>query len=392
MTLIAALVGALAIVLLVPSTLVFVQTLFAALPFRLRERVVEPRPTLAVLMPAHNEAAGITKTLRAISGQLRPGDRLLVVADNCSDDTARVAAQGAEVLERTDSDHRGKGFALDFGIRHLAKRAPEVVVVVDADCTLAEDALDTLARTAALERRPVQALYLMRAPEGAAPSTRVAEFAWVVKNQVRPLGYHRLGLPCHLMGSGMAFHWSLIEQASLASGNIVEDLSLGLEFARGGLSPRFCPEALVTSWFPGDAGIAEQRTRWEHGHLSAIVQSGAKLLATGIASRDIQLLALALDLCVPPLALLALLLVVVLASSLLLYGVSETAWPAIVAACGCAAFATAVLLAWWQFGRRIISLRFLGCAVVYGVRKIPMYASFVTRRQIEWIRSRREGE
>ena len=54
-------------------------------------------------------------------------------------------------------------------------------------------------------RARLQALDLMRSPEGAGLKTRIAEFAWVVKNQVRPLGYHHLGLPCQLMGTGMAF-------------------------------------------------------------------------------------------------------------------------------------------------------------------------------------------
>ncbi len=393
MTVAAAFLGALAVLLMLPSSLLLVQTLMAAAPLGARETAAGRRPRVAVLMPAHNEALLIAESIASVKQQLKSGDRLLIVADNCTDDTARIAAQhGAEVFERTDSERRGKGFALYFGIRQLAKQAPEVVVVVDADCTLGDGALETLARMAALEQRPVQALDLMRAPEGAGPLTRLAEFAWVVKNQVRPLGYQRLGLPCHLMGTGMAFPWLVVEFASLASGNIVEDLTLGLELARGGYSPRFCPEALVTSCFPRDSGVAEQRTRWEHGHLAAILQRGAKLVGAAIVSGDIQLLALALDLCVPPLALLALLLAVLLTVSLLFFAVSQIAWPAIIAASACAAFATAVLVAWWQFGRHIVSLGSLTCAAAYAVRKIPLYMRFITRRQVHWVRSRRKGE
>src|ERR1700730_7389902 len=55
---------------------------------------------IAVIVPAHNESVGILPTLADIKAQLRASDRLLVVADNCTDDTASVAALvGAEVLE-----------------------------------------------------------------------------------------------------------------------------------------------------------------------------------------------------------------------------------------------------------------------------------------------------
>jgi hypothetical protein len=57
--------------------------------------------------------------------------------------------------------------------------------------------------------------------------SKVSEFAWCVKNLVRPLGYSNLGCPCQLMGTGMAFKWSTLSKADLANGNIVEDMKLG---------------------------------------------------------------------------------------------------------------------------------------------------------------------
>ena len=70
----------------------------------------------------------------------------------------------------------------------------------------------------------------MQAAEGASLKMRLAEFAWVIKNQVRPLGLHRLGLPCQLMGSGMASPWACINSADLATGHIVEDLNSELNW------------------------------------------------------------------------------------------------------------------------------------------------------------------
>ena len=141
-----------ALVLLVPAGVLLLQML-AAWPVRGAAAVFagslsSPRPRLAVLMPAHNESAGIVPAIDAVNKQLRPGDRLLVVADNCADDTARVAAAaGAQVAERTDPLRRGKGYALDFGVRRLAADPPEVVVIVDADCEVHPGALDRLAHS-----------------------------------------------------------------------------------------------------------------------------------------------------------------------------------------------------------------------------------------------------
>jgi cellulose synthase/poly-beta-1,6-N-acetylglucosamine synthase-like glycosyltransferase len=86
---------------------------------------------LAVLVPAHNEEAGLCSTLESIKLELMPGDRLLVVADNCTDNTASLArSAGAEVIERCHLNNVGKGFALDYGLRHLDNSPPDIVTGV----------------------------------------------------------------------------------------------------------------------------------------------------------------------------------------------------------------------------------------------------------------------
>jgi predicted PurR-regulated permease PerM len=112
-----------------------------------------------------------------------------VIADNCTDDTAPIAlAAGADVVERHDPGKRGKGYALDFGIRHLALDPPEIVIVIDADCRVKGNTIQQLAMVCACRRRPVQALDLMTAPDAAPINYQIAEFAWRVKNWLRPLG------------------------------------------------------------------------------------------------------------------------------------------------------------------------------------------------------------
>ena len=383
-------VAALAVLML--PIAVFVLEVALSLTARRAPVTTAARARLAVLVPAHNEGAGILATLASVRSQLKPGDRLLVVADNCSDDTAAQArGAGAEVLERQDDVRRGKGYALDAGVRHLESDPPQIVVVVDADCMLRPDALDVLARRCADTVRPVQALYLMRAPASAGLKTRIAEFAWAVKNRGRALGLARLGLPCQLMGSGMAFPWQLIVGAQLASADLVEDLRLGLDFARERQAPVFCPEAVVTSEFPVNAtGLQSQRTRWEHGHLAMMLRDGPRLLIDGIRTRNAGLVALTLDLCVPPLALLVLTALAFGTVGALAWALSGAALPWSLALPGPLLLAVAVLAAWVRFGRLILSWRELAYAPVYALVKIPLYLKFVVRRQVAWVRSERD--
>lgn len=378
--------------LLVPVLVVFTQVLCACLPKRQHNVTLTDGISIAVLIPAHNESTGIIATLNSIKPQLKLTDRLIVVADNCSDDTAAIAAaNGAEVIERHDTANRGKGFALDFGIRHLSHNPLDVVVIVDADCILEDYALKPLAAYALHHDRPVQALYLMYA-KATDLRSKLAEFAWCVKNLVRPLGHAKLGLPCQLMGTGMAFPWRTISSADIANGNIVEDMKLGIDLSIAGTAPLFYADSLVTSYFPVASEIqAGQSTRWEHGHLAMILSEAPKLFIQGIRKLDKNLLAMAFDLSVPPLALLAALLIGdVIATGVvcMLLGTAQLAFQ--IALFGVVILVMAIGVAWWGWGRKIISLSTLLLVPVYVALKIPHYIKFLFKRQKAWNKTERD--
>jgi cellulose synthase/poly-beta-1,6-N-acetylglucosamine synthase-like glycosyltransferase len=348
-------------------------------------------PRFAVLMPAHNEAGGIAASIAAIRSQLSAKDRLLVIADNCTDDTAQVAqAAGATVLERANLNQRGKGYALDFGVRALEADPPEVVIVIDADCHVHPNTLAHLACACVKTQRPNQALNLMRSPSGAGLKIRIAEFAWNLKNHTRPLGFSRLGLPCQLMGTGMGFPWESIKSAQLASGHIVEDLKLGLELAAAGSPPKFCTQGLVTSMFPTSSeGMLAQRTRWEHGHLDVAVKLGPPMLWRALKSGRLGMAAMVIDMCVPPLAALVMLILVTSLIASVLAVMGHAAALQIIAV-GAACLGAAVMLTWSRFGRAIVSLRDLMSVPVYIAAKLPLYLKAITKRQVEWVRTKRD--
>jgi cellulose synthase/poly-beta-1,6-N-acetylglucosamine synthase-like glycosyltransferase len=379
--------------LLVPMTVLVMECLAALLPGR-RESppAATARPRCAVLVPAHDEEAGIGSTIKTLLPQLQPGDRLLVVADNCRDRTAEVVRSlGATAVERHDPDRRGKGFALDFGVRALEPDPPEVVVIVDADCRVVDGALERLVREVAATNRPVQAAYEMDVPTGGGPRGQLSAFAFLVKNVVRPRGLERLGLPCLLTGTGMAFPWPILRDADLASGNIVEDMKLGVDLALAGHPPKFCPAAEVIGELPtGRRAAFKQRTRWEHGHLQTLLTQVPRLALAAMRQRRPGLLGLALELSVPPLSMLFLLWAVAGAAAACWWTLGPSLLPAALLAGGGLSVLLALFSAWLRFGRACLPPASLLVAPVYMLGKLPIYLTFLFRRQQAWVRTERD--
>lgn len=352
------------------------------------------RPRIAVLVPAHDEALVIADTLRGIQRQLEPADRLVVVADNCTDATEEIARSlGAEVARRVDPDRRGKSHALAFGVRYLSSSPPEVMVVVDADCPLDAGCLEAIAARAQETGRPVQARYEMLPPSGkpAPLRLRIATFAFKLKNGLRASGLCRLGFPCHLAGTGMAFPWPALGRVELASGELAEDLVLGLDFARAGLAPLYDPSARVTSTFPAsDEGTGTQRERWESGHLATIARHVPTHLVEAVRHRNLPLLVLAIDAAVPPLAFGGIVLAAAMVVSGLWALVAASYGPLALSAAATAMFAVAVGLAWYRAGRDILSVWDLMAAPAYAVSKLSLYARVLKGKRTAWIRSSRD--
>ncbi len=384
----------LAVVLLAPAFWVFVECLAAVFPKRRRRpEVTANRPSVAVVIPAHDEAATIKPTLDAALRDAGPNDRVVVVADNCTDETAKVAAEtGAEVVVRRDPERRGKGFALDCGLRHLAADPPGVVVIVDADCDIAPGTFDGLAREVQRYGGPVQATNVLYPPPQAGMRDYLSALAFATKGAARSTGLTRLGLPCLLGGTGMAVPWEQMRSVSLASGNIVEDMQLGLDLALAGHYARCSPAGRVTGTLPGGREAATgQRTRWEHGHLSTILRWVPRLVWAAIRDRRVRLLALAMELAVAPLAFYAVIIGVSLGGFTVAAACGFSDVPLRIVLLATALLLAAVVLAWWGFARDFVPGRALLSIPFYAFGKIPIYARFLVRRQTDWVRTERAG-
>lgn len=360
------------------------------------------RSTAAILMPAHNEAGGIKPIIAKLLPSLDETIRLIVIADNCTDDTARVAREaGATVIERHDATLRGKGHALAFGREWLRAQAsapqsrdplPDCVVVLDADCEIDRDDLRLLIETAHATQRPVQSCYLLRSSPDDGAMTQISNFAILIKNRVRQRGAAALGAPAVLGGTGMAFAWPVIAEAPLATSHLVEDLVLGIDYARKGQAPIYLEEARTWSEAASQQDTLTQRTRWEHGYVHTALKHGLPLALSGIAKLRPALVWSGLSLLVPPLALLMSLSIAALALAALLALLGTTIAPALLLAAALILVALLLASAWARDGRAIVSAATLARIPLYIAWKIPVYLKLVRKRETQWVRTKRKGE
>lgn len=358
----------------------------AALGERSHPVAIPAPPRVAILVPAHDEAASIIPTLTTAKAQMAPGDRLVVIADNCSDDTAAIARDhGAEVIERHDPDRRGKGYALAFGRDHLRADPPGVVLVLDADTLPAPGAIHRIAAEAVQRDAALQGLYLI---EGASDDPRVAmsTLAFRLKNFVRQKGLQLLSGHALLQGSGMAFPWRILNGAPLASASLVEDLQLGVDLFLAGERVGFAEQCRFTSGISSLSGTLSQRTRWEHGSMASSPRNVLRLLGAAFRGRWSGW-TLALDQTVPPLGMVILLsgaALLLLATAALL----ELAIAPLVLLCASLTlFALSLFGVWYRWGRDLLPASTLHRLALYLFWKMPLFAAFLLHRERQWVRT-----
>jgi cellulose synthase/poly-beta-1,6-N-acetylglucosamine synthase-like glycosyltransferase len=251
-------------------------------------------------------------------------------------------------------------------------------------------AIATLAATAYATGRPVQASYLFRPQPLASPMVQISSFAMLVKNLVRQRGGCRIGAPALLTGSGMAFPWKLFAEAALATGNIVEDLALGIELTKKGKPPVFEERATVWSTPSSESGTGTQRARWEGGFLRTARAVALPLVGRGLATVRFPLVWMGLHLLTPPLTLLLMANAGALILWFLLWLLGASSLLLFLAFAANVAIVALVLAAWSVAGRAMLSGKMLLRLPFYLVWKLALYARILRRQETpEWVRTER---
>lgn len=285
--------------------------------------VTTPFYRFCCLIPAHNEALLIEVVIKGLSAVERDGHQLdiVVIADNCDDDTALIAEKAeARVLRRADPIRCGKGYALEWAVKLLEKEMAgyDAYIVMDADSFLSPNYLSVMARELAAGRSAIQCNYQVLNPLSSW-RTRLMTCALTLAHYTKPLGRSRLGLSDGLKGNGMCFTSGILTELPWSGSSITEDIEYTIRLCAAGKAVAFAPDAWVRAQMPATAReSASQRRRWESGRYSLMGRHAMPMLREGIRDRNWILVDRAIDLIIPPLSeMLAVPLVMAVANAVL---------------------------------------------------------------------------
>lgn len=342
----------------------------SALPERPRRRVERAgHNRFVVLIPAHNEEAGLRATLDSLAALAYPADRVrtVVIADRCDDDTARVAQLcGVRCLERAGGP-AGKGAAIAWAIDQL--RRDEVyfdgLVIVDAD-TLADPRLLEALGAGLDAGFDVQQGYNYLSNPWESPFTRIIAVTAILRNRLFYGGKARLGLLAMLTGTGMCFSRRILQRHRWDAFSVGEDWEFSASLLLSGETIHFNAAARVLAReSSGLKQASSQRLRWSSGRHAVAATGGRALFAAGIRQRSLALCDAALNLAAPTYSAQAAIAILCLAVSWFVASDSNWAWlPALCTA------VTTLLVAYFLVGVALTEspLRALG-----GIVLIPVF-------------------
>ncbi len=239
------------------------------------------------VIPAHNEEAVVGNLVESLKAQNYPKDKydIYVIADNCTDDTAKVAKEaGAIVLKRFDDLHRTKGFALDWFLKQKIEEDADydAFCVFDADNIVDKDFLKNMNKKLCQGEEVVQGYRDIKNPTDSWISSGYAIFYWMM-HRFYHLARYNLGLSALLNGTGFMVKFDLVKPNGWKTITLTEDIEYSLMNIIDGRKVSWSTDAIVYDEQPITFKQSwTQRSRWTVGHLQCM-KHYTKDLAEGVA-------------------------------------------------------------------------------------------------------------
>lgn len=243
--------------------------------------------TVTVFIPAHNEAASIGATLRSLREQTHPPSRVVVVCDNCTDETAAIAVRHGVTVFTTVGNTARKAGALNQALGHFLPTldGDDLVLLMDADSQLSRHWIASAVHALRSDRKlgGVCGTYLGVNEEGILRQLQRNEF--VRASRLVP----RRASLWVLSGTGTMFRARVLREVGRERGStlpgrrgefyhsrsITEDYEITLAVKTLGwrcIAPPGCTAS--TEIMPTWRALFRQRLRWQTGTLTALRSYG----------------------------------------------------------------------------------------------------------------------
>lgn len=268
---------------------------FCGLWRKKENKILTPEKTFAVIVAAHNEEQVIGQLVDNLQSLKYPKELydIYVIADNCTDQTKKVAeAGGAIVCERTNDKLRGKGFAMEWMFEKLFsfEKQYDAVAIFDADNLVHPNFLLEMNNRLCKGDKLVQGYLDAKNPYDTWVAGTFAIAFWVI-DHIWHLAKTNIGLSSVLGGTGMCITTDVLKKHGWGATCLTEDMEFTMKALTEGIKTTWAHDAIVYDEKPLTFKQSwNQRKRWAQGQFDVAHRFIPKMLKAGIQKGDIRIL------------------------------------------------------------------------------------------------------
>ncbi len=247
----------------------------ALIKFKEKPLIKNKKHKFMAIIPAHNEATVIGNLIDSLKEQEYPKDLLdiYVIADNCTDDTAKIAEEkDVFVYVRNDETRKTKGYAMQWFLNQKIKENADydAFCVFDADNVVDKNFMNAMNKKLCQGEEVVQGYRDIKNPSDSWISAGYAIFYWTM-NRFYHLARYNLGLSPLINGTGFMVDFNLVKKTGWNTITLTEDIEFSLKNIAQGRKLGWATDAIVFDEQPVEFKQSwSQRSRWTVGHLQCM--------------------------------------------------------------------------------------------------------------------------
>lgn len=250
-------------------------SLCALVKLKDKKLITNKKHKFMAIIPAHNEEAVVSNLIESLKHQTYDKELydIYVIADNCTDNTAKVAREaGAIVLERYDSDHKTKGFALQWFLKQKIEENADydAFFVFDADNIVDKNFIVNMNKKLCQGEEVVQGYRDIKNPTDNWITAGYALFYWTM-HRLYHLARYNVGLSPLLNGTGFMVKFDVVKPNGWETETLTEDIEFSLKSIIQGRKLGWATDAIVYDEQPTSFKQSwSQRSRWTVGHMQCV--------------------------------------------------------------------------------------------------------------------------